>query len=66
MFAGLSEMCQDFFVVATDILKGISKNGHPVKGSLFVDASGEREAGECKPGGVEGDRAEGIAEDVVK
>jgi len=31
-------MVQDVFVVTTGLLKGISKDGHSVKGFLFEDA----------------------------
>jgi hypothetical protein len=64
MLSRLSAVVQDVFVVAPGILKGIGKDGHSVKGSLVVDAIGEGKYGGSEPRGVEGDGAEGIAEDV--
>ena len=66
MLAWLSAVVQHFFVVATGILKGIGEDGHSVKGFIGVDASGKGKDGRCEPGAVEGDRAEGVADDFTK
>jgi hypothetical protein len=63
MFAGFSEMVQDFVAVAPGILEGVGQDRKVVEGFLIVDASGKGEGGGSAPGGVEGDRAEG--EDVA-
>ncbi|HEV3436887.1 MAG TPA: hypothetical protein VG122_05990 [Gemmata sp.] len=66
MLARLSAVVQDVGIVATDILKGIGKDGHSVEGSLFVDASCKSNNGGSEPRVVDGDGAEGVAENVAK
>ncbi|HEV3440275.1 MAG TPA: hypothetical protein VG122_23175 [Gemmata sp.] len=66
MLARLSAVVQDIFVVTLCVLKGIGQDGHSVKGFLGVDAVGERNDCGSEPGGVEGDGAEWVAEDVTE
>ena len=60
MLARLSAVAQDFFVVATGILKGIGKDGHAVKGFFFIDAFSKSKDGGSEPRGVDCDGVEGI------
>ena len=62
----LSAVVQDVLVLAPSILKGISKDWETIKGTLGVDAFGERENGGGEPGGIEGDGAEGVAYDAME
>lgn len=66
MLARLPAVGEDVVVIATRVLKGIGEDWHPVKGTVFVDAGGERPNIGRKPRRFNGDRAEGIAEDVPK
>ena len=59
MFTLLAAVIQDFFIVATSVLKGICQDRHSVEGLLLVNASGQGEDGGGKPGGVEDYGAEG-------
>jgi hypothetical protein len=55
---------QDLLIIPR-VLECVSKNGHAVEGTLFVDAGGEGEDGGSTSGGVERDGAEGVSEDVM-
>ena len=61
-----SAMGDDFLTVATGIHQGIGKNGHSVEGSFLVNGVGYIDDGGCEPTRVDGDGAEGVAEDVTK
>src|SRR5262245_15287050 len=63
---GTATVVEDLVVVATRILKRVGKNWHGGELTRLVHLPGERQHGVCAPSGIEGDRAERIAEDVAK
>jgi hypothetical protein len=62
----MSEMVQDFVIVAASILECVGKNWETVEGFLFVDAGGDCEDGRSTPGSFEKEGAERVAKDVVQ
>src|SRR4051812_43248989 len=64
MLTRLTAVVEDVFVVATGVLKCIGEDRHPVKGTLLVDVFGKSDDGGSQPRRVDGDGAEGVAEDV--
>ena len=66
MLARLTAMVQDVGVGAATFFKGVGKDRHSVKCFFIVDRLGEVLNGGGEPDGVEGDGAEGVAEDVAK
>jgi hypothetical protein len=55
---------QDVVVVASGILKGIGKDGHYVKGTIFVDVASKSKDCGGEPGGVKGNGSERVAENL--
>src|SRR5262249_21263206 len=64
MLARLSAVVQDVGIVAAGIFEGVGEDGQAVEGSVVVDRLGQGDDVRCSAGGVESDRAEGVAEDV--
>src|SRR5262245_38259109 len=61
---GSAAVVQDVGVVAPGLFEGVRENRHPVERPLGVDAVGERDDRFGEPTGIEGDGAEGVAEDL--
>ena len=59
-------MAQDVLVAATCFRKGVGQFRHPLEGTVIVDGLGEGFHFGDEPRGVEGDGAEGVAEDVTQ
>jgi hypothetical protein len=66
MFARLTAMKKDIRIFATRFLQSIRKNGHSVKRFVCVDAISKRNDSGSEPSGVNGNRAEGVADNVPK
>src|ERR1022692_393097 len=61
-----SAVAQDFLVIATGFVQGVSQDGHSVESTVVVDRLGQLDDGGRKPYGVERYGAEGVAEDVTE
>src|SRR4051794_13148993 len=59
-----SAVVQDAGVVAARVLQGVGQDGQVVEATVLVDGIGEGRDGGRPPGGIEGDGAEGVADDV--
>ena len=59
-----SAVVENIGVFAPGILESVGEDRKAVEGSIGVDAFGEGKDGRGEPGWVEGDGAEGVAEDV--
>ncbi len=69
MLAGLAAVIQNVGVGAAGFFKGIGQDGHTVEGTLIVDGLGDflhRAVVLGQPRAMDGDGAEGIAEDVTE
>lgn len=59
-------MAEDFLVGTSCFFEFVNKEGELVEGAVVVDSLCQGFNGGRKPGGVEGDGVEGIAEDVTE
>src|SRR5262249_22250587 len=65
MFCWLAAVVQNVGVGAACLFESIGKNGHSVKGFFIIDGLSESGHVGCQPGSIDGDRTEGVAEDVT-
>ena len=66
MWAKATEVIQHVEVIATSFFERIGENGQAVEGTLFVNASRERNGGFRPPRRSEGDWPEWVAEDAAE
>jgi hypothetical protein len=60
----VAAVVQGVGIVAASVLKGVGQNRHSIKGTLFVNTVGKSEGIGREPRGVNGDKTEGVAENV--
>jgi hypothetical protein len=68
MFAWLTAVIEDVVIGASRFFEGVSQNRQQVEGALFVDRlsdSSNRIIVPGQPGGINGNRAKRIAEDIA-
>src|SRR5262249_31103142 len=66
MLARRAAMVQDIAIVAPGIFECIAENRHASEGTVVVDGLGQGDDVGGAPGGINSDRAEGIAEDIAE
>src|SRR5262249_31237750 len=66
VFARLSAVGEDVLALAPGVLEGIRENRHGGEVSALVHLAGDRKDGGREPRGLNGHRAEGVAENVPK
>ena len=66
MLAGLAAVVKDVRIGAAGVFERVAEDGHPVEGPAVVDGLCQRDDGGRLPGGIDGDGAEGVAEDVAE
>src|SRR5262249_38513544 len=66
MGAWTAAVVKDIPARTPSLLKGVGQDRQLVEGPVVVDGLGEVEDGGRSPGRIEDDRAEGVAEDVLK
>jgi len=66
MLTGLAAVVEDIGIGAASVFEGVGEDGEAVEGAVSVDGIGEALDGRRFPSQVEGDRSEGVADDVTE